>query len=202
MHRARTTSFYRARLPHWEVDRGYYFVTMRLAGALPRPVLAELRALADEAARARDDKWLAVQRRIFLAMEAVLDREGPVQHLSRPDVAEACMEAIRHRATTGVWEMVEYVLLPNHAHLFFQLTTGTLRRVMIDFKRWTRREAVRLIDGVGLFWQDEWFDHWSRSPAEDEQIVEYIRQNPVKAGLVNRFQSWPYASWNDPLLKR
>jgi hypothetical protein len=149
MHNAKTTSFYPGRLPHWEVDRGYYFVTMRLAGTLPRFVLAELRALAEEATRVRGDRWLALQRRIFLAMEAALDREGPIQHLSRPDVAKVSMEAIRRRAATGVWEMVEYVLMPSHAHLFFRLTTSTLRRVIIEFRRWARREAARLIDGVG-----------------------------------------------------
>jgi hypothetical protein len=47
---------------------------------------------------------------------------------------------------------------------------------------------------LGAFWQDEKFDHWLRSPAEDGQIIDYIRQNPAKAGLVNWFQEWPYAS--------
>jgi hypothetical protein len=48
----------------------------------------------------------------------------------------------------------------------------------------------------GRFWQREWFDHWSRSDDEDERTVVYIRNNPVKAGLVKSYQDWPYASWS------
>jgi REP element-mobilizing transposase RayT len=46
------------------------------------------------------------------------------------------------------------------------------------------------------FWQREWFDHWSRSDEEDDRIVAYIRQNPVKASLVATYQDWPHASWS------
>jgi len=42
------------------------------------------------------------------------------------------------------------------------------------------------------FWQREWFDHWSRSPQEDDKIVSYIHNNPVRAGLDARFLSWPW----------
>ena len=68
---------------------------------------------------------------------------------------------------------------------------------MEDFKRWTGHEAAKLLslDG-GRFWQDEWFDHWSRSDEESDKIIQYIRRNPEKAGLVKDYREWPYGSWS------
>jgi REP element-mobilizing transposase RayT len=48
------------------------------------------------------------------------------------------------------------------------------------------------INRTGRFWQREWFDHWSRSPQEDDKIISYIHDNPVRAGLDARFRSWPW----------
>jgi hypothetical protein len=38
----------------------------------------------------------------------------------------------------------------------------------------------------GAVWQEESFDHVLRSNESFEQKLEYIRQNPVRAGLVSR----------------
>jgi REP element-mobilizing transposase RayT len=130
-------------------------------------------------------------------MERVLDRCEGRADLTRPDVADMVIEAISFRERTGKWSMLAYVLMPNHLHLFFRLVDGRLTKTMIGFKRWTGREAADLLDRSGeRFWQREWFDHWSRSALQDERIVEYIRQNPVKAGLVDDYRNWPYGSWN------
>jgi len=68
-----------------------------------------------------------------------------------------------------------------------------LDATLIAFKRWTATQAGRALGIPGSsLWQREWFDHWSRSVAEDERIVRYIRANPVKAGLVADWRDWPW----------
>ena len=60
-----------------------------------------------------------------------------------------------------------------------------MKELMRGFKHWTGTQGNRLLGRAGdRFWQDEWFDHWSRSADETDRIVHYIRQNPVRAGLV------------------
>src|SRR5262249_26558332 len=103
-------------------------------------------------------------------------------------------EAIAHRHEC-TWNVLEWVVMPNHLHLFFEVLNAGLKYTVEDFKRWTGHRAKELgIDGA-RFWQDEWFDHWSRSDEQDERIREYIRQNPVKAGLVRDYREWPHGSW-------
>lgn len=178
-------------LPHWEVSEGRYFVTIRQAGSLPDSVVERLR----ERAR-RQNVSVETTRSIFADIEEVLDGDDGGGDLTRPDIAEILAEAISHRVTRDVWDMMEYVIMPNHVHLFFRLCEGRLMKTMIGFKRWTGRQAAEHLDRKGeRFWQREWFDHWSRSPTEDERIAAYIRHNPVKAGLVEKCNQWPYGSW-------
>ena len=192
----RTTGFYRKRLPHWEVERGRYFTTLRLAGSIPAHAAAQIRRMAREAESAPETERVRLERRIFLEMERWLDRLDSVRHLQHPTVAEMVMEAIAVRERSVVWHVLEYVIMPNHVHLFFEGGETGLFDLLVSFKRWTGRRARAILDvGPGRFWHREWFDHWSRDEDEDQRIVEYIRNNPVKAGLVRNYLDWPYASW-------
>jgi len=123
-------------------------------------------------------------------------------------------DAIEHRRQRGDWLVHEYVIMPTHVHLFCEIGSRGMKAVMEDFKRWTGHRAAELLQvgparqagpdfdirsrpagGTYRFWQREWFDHWSRSDEEDERIMLYIRNNPVKAGLVRDYHDWPYGSW-------
>ena len=83
------------------------------------------------------------------------------------------------------------------------------------------REAYRLLacngsnsTGVNLtsVLQMETFDHWARDEAEMYRIIDYIENNPVRAGLVDLPQHWRWSSARiradgglspgDPILKR
>jgi putative transposase len=198
-----TVAFWNGRLPHWEVAEGRYFVTIHLAGAIPPQGQSRIHALAQEYGKLpeRDDEGrLNIQRRIYAEMESWLDRSDFATDLQRPDVAGMVIDAIQFRHGT-TWNMLEYVVMPSHIHLFFELIVQGLKKSLEQFKRWTGHHAATRLGREGLrFWQDEWFDHWSRSDEEDERIIAYIRENPVKANLVKNYRDWPYGSWSN--LKR
>jgi putative transposase len=187
------------RLPHWEVEDGRYFVTIHLAGAIPVQGQQRLRELANQLNRidrAGEAGRLKLQRMIFREMETWLDRAERVDHLQRPEVAQMVVEAIAHRNQCGEWQMFEYVIMPTHLHLFCEVGKRGLKGTLEEFKRWTGHKAAKILDMDGeRFWQREWFDHWSRSDEEDDRIAQYIRENPVKAGLVDEYRNWPFGSW-------
>jgi hypothetical protein len=177
-----TIAFWYGRLPHWEVAEGRYFVTIHLAGAIPPQGRNRIHAMAQEYAKmaVRDAQGQPKhQRRIYLEMESWLDRTDFAADLQRPAVARMVIDAIALRQET-TWNMLAYVVMPSHLHLFFELYKEGLKHSLEQFKRWTGHQAAGLLGRqVPRFWQDEWFDHWSRSDAEDEKIIEYIRQHPV-----------------------
>jgi putative transposase len=196
----KTTAFWVGRLPHWEVEEGRYFITIHLAGAIPMDGRRRLRELSEQARAVADKEspeWLALQRAIFREMELWLDRAEWNPKLKRPEVALAVMEAIEHRNRRNDWHVFEYVIMPTHLHLLAEIGARGLKEILEDFKRWTGHRAAQILGEDGdRFWQREWFDHWSRSDEEDEKIVAYIRRNPVKAGLVQDYRDWQYASWS------
>ena len=47
-------------------------------------------------------------------------------------------------------------------------------------------------DLVGKVWQEEFFDHVLRSGESYGQKWSYVRENPVRAGLVATSEAWPW----------
>ncbi len=186
------------RLPHWEVEDGRYFVTIHLAGAIPKQGQQRIREIADSHNRhpnVGSSERLRHSRMIFREMEAWLDRASQRTDLQIPDVSNIVQEAIEHRSNSGIWNMYEWVIMPNHIHMFFELISGRLKPVLESFKQRTGRVALSILDTPEQrFWQREWFDHWSRSDEEDARIMRYIRENPVKANLCKRPADWQYSS--------
>lgn len=182
-------------MPHWEVQGGRYFITIHLAGAIPAAGRERIRAIAEQLGSVSDaqtPQWLSIQRRIFAEMERWLDRASQNASLKHPHIAAVVADAIEHRHERGDWQVFESVIMPTHLHLFCEIGGG-MKAVLEDFKRWTGHQAAQFLGREGeRFWQREWFDHWSRSDEEDERIVAYIRNNPVKAGLVKSADQWPY----------
>lgn len=85
-----------------------------------------------------------------------------------------------------------YVIMPDHVHLFvrgpddFQLSSwvGMLKQALAKLIALTTMSAV---------WQRGFFDHLLRSDESYAQKWNYVRENPVRAGLVTNADDWPYA---------
>jgi len=86
-----------------------------------------------------------------------------------------------------------YVLMPDHVHLFVVLpVTG------VTLAKWV--QAMRSVMGKTLLrcgfqkphWQEGFFDHLLRSSESYSQKWEYVRMNPVRAGLSPTAEAWPY----------
>ena len=75
----------------------------------------------------------------------------------------------------------------NHIHAIAVPEEPEPRVGMADFMRQCKGRVAHDLSstkqGPHRFWQREWFDRWMRSEAEEQRIIEYIRNNPVKAGL-------------------
>jgi REP element-mobilizing transposase RayT len=120
----------------------------------------------------------------------------PAPRAGRQQCVQQQHGAVLRGQEQGVWEVFAYVLMPNHIHLFVRVLQGSLRETLGSFKSWTGGAAASMLGlQAGRFWQREWFDHWSRSGSEDEKISQYVRANPVKAGLVRTSAEWPHGSW-------
>ena len=194
--RVQTTRFTRGRLPHWEVEGGRYFVTVRCHDSLPREVVARLQEIQESLTRVepRSDEFIGLQRRYFATTEKYLDAGGGSAPLRRTEAASALVASFAGLAEEGV-SVRHFAIMPNHWHALLAPigeASIELHGVMSRLKGRSSRAVNLALGWTGTLWQREWFDRWMRDDAEWERCVEYVRQNPVKAGIVRDWRDDPW----------
>jgi REP element-mobilizing transposase RayT len=103
-----------------------------------------------------------------------------------PDARDFVMAEIQRQEGTR-FALDAAVVMPNHVHLIFRLLGNeTLSYVLKLIKGRAARSINQPLKRQGRVWIEECFDRVIRNAAELDEKCEYIRQNPVKEGLVSR----------------
>jgi REP-associated tyrosine transposase len=95
------------------------------------------------------------------------------------NISTYCSRAGNHNIGVG-----QYVPMPDHVHLFVR---GDMK---FDLGVWIRG-LKRAVSRERDFWQPGFFDHILRSDESYSEKWNYIRENPVRAGLVAA-DGWPF----------
>jgi REP element-mobilizing transposase RayT len=177
----------RGRLPHWETDAGLYFITFRLADSLPKQLLIQLeQQLGHSETRqmSRAEMQDLRERRARL-IEAYLDRGAGKCYLAQPRVAEIVASALTF-AENRDYRLLGWCIMPNHVHVVPKLLPDrNLSKIIHSWKSYTAKEANRILNRRGSFWQREYYDRLIRTDGELDRMLKYIAHNPMKAGLRN-----------------
>ena len=194
----------RGYLPHWEIDGGIYFITFRLADSLPADVAARL----DEERRANAASILATQggltvfdrcelaRLHSVRLDDALDRGYGSCCLREPETAAVIKRTLEYYDTAR-YDLYAWCVMPNHVHVIAELFSGeTLARTIHTWKSYSATAINRELGLKGHLWQREYFDRLIRDREELIAIVQYILDNPVKAGL----RDWPWVWSRDRLV--
>ena len=80
-----------------------------------------------------------------------------------------------------------YVIMPDHVHLFVR---GNLDFSLKQWVRMLKRDLSSAIPVMPPHWQSGFFDHVIRHSESYAEKWEYVRQNPVRAGLVTNADDW------------
>ncbi len=105
---------------------------------------------------------------------------------------DAVHETFRAYALQGVDRGVavgRYVLMPDHVHLFVR---GSFDFVLAQWVRLLKRRLSKAINEPLPHWQEGFFDHLMRGSESYAQKWDYVRENPVRAGLASNSEEWPY----------
>ncbi|MGP0065799.1 MAG: REP-associated tyrosine transposase [Isosphaeraceae bacterium] len=138
-----------------------------------------------------------------------------VTHDRRPfltsSIARPCLRrAIRKVRRRRPFDLVAIVLLPDHLH-----TVWTLPRGDADYPmRWAQikesftrsflthggAEGFRNSSRIGrrerAVWQRRSWEHTCKDEDEVERCISYVHWNPVKHGLVQRVQDYPWSTFH------
>ncbi len=167
-------------LPHWQQGNVYVFVTWRLGDSLPQTKLDQWKE--------EKDVWLKRHPRPWDIGTAIrfhkrFSRRIGSCVLKDPALANMVADAFRHFDGER-YELVSFVVMPNHVHvLFCPLGSHPIPKIVKSWKWFTARKINRKIGTSGRFWQEDYWDRLIRHPLHFSRCVEYIRDNPTKAGL-------------------
>jgi len=110
-------------------------------------------------------------------------------------MADLFIEVLFHYRTQQKYLLHEFVVMPNHFHLLLT-PCETLERALQLIKGGSSFRAKRELGIGGEIWQNSFYDHRVRDISEYEKMSSYIRENPVRARLVQRAEDYPYSSAN------
>jgi putative transposase len=107
--------------------------------------------------------------------------------LANKNVYATIREAFLFYQNLGRIRVVVWTLMPDHLHFIaaFNHDFG-MPRLIKNFKKYITIKC-------GILWQRGFFDHRLRSSKEFSEKYWYVLLNPVRAGLVKKFEDWPYS---------
>jgi putative transposase len=176
------------RLPHWQQEGAAYFVTFRLAEAIPRRLQDQWQNERAVWLNAHPDPWsgeteLEYLKRFSGALERWLDAGHGSCLLRRRDCRAIVDETLHHFDGQRL-VLISFVVMPNHVHvLFVQNAEWPLEKIIRSWKSFPARRINERLERSGNLWQRDYFDRLVRDQKHFAKCVRYIRRNPEKARL-------------------
>ena len=182
----------RGYLPHLDQPEIIQAVTFRLADSIPADVIAAWKSelALTGAEEASDPRCVELRERI----ERYTEEGHGACWLRDGRVADEVEKALLH--FDGVrYRLLAWVIMPNHVHALVETMPGfPLDGVIQSWKSFTAKQVNKILDRSGQFWMPDYFDRYIRNEKHLATVVDYIEQNPVKAGLVDSASEWRWSS--------
>lgn len=107
-------------------------------------------------------------------------------HLAIQSTATQLIRTIAHRMLQGQWNPELVMFMPDHLHAIIKFQPGfPMKKTTQSWKRFAS-------GSLGIAWQRDFFDHRLRHFGSYNEKWRYILNNPVRAGLAEKVEDWPY----------
>ena len=207
--------YYWRNLPHRLPLGNKFFITTRLVNSVPVEVIQQFELenkatikLIEENYPNIDERKIEIGKqwkRNFATFDTFLDSyQGGNHWLKQNEIAEIIKESL-HYWHKKRYDLIAFTIMSNHIHFLIDTWdtenyTASVTSAMQSIKRHTARQSNILLEREGQFWQNENYDHLVRNEREFTNIINYIVQNSVKAGLVTNWRDYPHTFVNENYL--
>lgn len=136
-----------------------------------------------------------------------------VDVFTRREYADIVVNSLKHCRVHKGLEIFAWVIMSNHVHLIISCKEEhNLSDILRDFKKYTATQIVKAIESnpaesrkSWLLWllkQDDNISFWQKDNHAEEITtsvffntkLDYIHQNPVKAGITEKEEEYIYSS--------
>lgn len=187
--------------------QGVFFVTLGLQGSLTEDAMRLMKDELDQEIMKLNKEGNSecrirrLKKVYFTKIDAILDAAeyGP-QWLRKYDIAKLAINAIEDLNGKTI-KLLCYTVMPNHIHLVFEPLDDekdkhTALEALEEFKQKISEKAASLLNIEGNIWIIDDHLHAVHDSKELINIISYILENPVKAGLVDYWRDWPWSYCN------
>jgi len=114
--------------------------------------------------------------------------------LANSDCHEILRGIWKRSAEHDGWWVGHYILMPDHVHFFArpEVDAKPMAKWLEMWKSVSARQISVALRAEPPIWQAEYFDRYLRSGESYSEKWDYVEQNAVRAGLVERVDDWPY----------
>jgi putative transposase len=182
----------RGYIPHFNEPSIIQSITFRLYDAVPEKIIVQWKKELTWTERilANDPRQVILRKRI-----AKYEDSGHGACWLRSDPIAAIVEDTFLCFDGERYRILAWCIMPNHIHAIIETWEfWPLANVVHSWKSYTAHIANKLLCRSGQFWFREFHDRFIRSDEHFAQAVEYVENNPVKAGLVDSKEEWRWSS--------
>ena len=207
---------YTRRLPHLQFVGAAFFMTWRLEGSIPQSVLERTQAEKEEAVYAIKRRKLSAteEKKLIDHAEGVylqklddyLDKIKTGPHYLKDKAVAAEMMKKLHLYDNQYYRLEAFcvmsnhvhalldfgIQLPEHEHDFDENKYVQLDTVMRYLKGGSSFKINKLLGRSGTLWNAVNFDRYIRNERHYNTVINYIINNPVKAGICTEWQDFPF----------
>lgn len=114
--------------------------------------------------------------------------KGRARWLAQSAVMNSLVDIWREEAT--VWLVGEFLLMPDHLHLF--CAPRDLRFTLQRWVKFWKSQFSRRHLTEDWAWQEDFWDTRMRTVGQYSEKWLYVLENPLRQGLVERLEDWPF----------
>ncbi len=162
------------KLPHIDVRDYYQFITFRTHDSVDE-FLFKIR-----------DENISNSKKEY-KIDQYLDQSSNGCYLN-DEVVKFLFDYFRNN-DQNFYDLVSFCIMPNHIHILFKQNIE-LSKIMKQIKGTTSFKINKILERKGRFWENNYYDKVIRDEKHFIRTYEYIKNNPIKAGLKdleNRF---------------
>ena len=202
--------YYRYKLPHIQIAEATYFITYRLANSVPMSKINELREekLFEKTSILQSEDSETIKSEKLAELDWLYFQKGDVYAdtslnepywLKNEIVAQCIMDSWFYLSQKDI-HLNALCVMPNHVHVVLSLQNNNevLHKIMQRHKSFTANCCIKTLQLNSQIWERESYDHIIRH-GKFNTIVNYVINNPVKAGFVKDWKEWKFTYLQDGL---
>ena len=198
---------YKRFLPHKQEENSIISVTWRQNLTIPQSVLDLLQEQSDiwhQTHSPQEDKRYLHEQQFELFDTELAKYNHPDYQLSDPEIA-FIIKGTLHFYDNKKYRLHSYRIMNNNIQAIIQPIPGNegiiprLQDIVRGIKTYTAKKINEKRGKSGSVWGKNFYDSLIRDDDHYYNVLNYILNNPVKAGIVDKWQDYKYVYWNSIL---